>query len=206
MDDWARLRSALEDAGVRGAADVGRFVDNTERFRPSELDERAALPVLLEQLPMLTDPDAVAAVAGHLRRPWARPRAYRALREAFGKWARTHPSVGWALGDSLANAATRDHLSQLVELATDKIFGASRQMIVLSLWRFASDPDVPRTLIELCDDPDVSLHAMSALRRALGNEAALPYLRSNAESHPNSQIREQAKREVKKAERRSRSN
>lgn len=205
MDDWARLRSALRDAGVRGEEDLGRFVDNTEQFRPSELDERAALPVLIEQLPKLTDPYVVVAVAGHLRRPWARPSAFQALREAFSRWARTHPPVGWALGDAMANAAEQQHLPDLVELAVDETYGMTRQMIVSSLWRFASDPDVPQTIIDLCNDPDVSLQAMSSLRRSLGNEAALPYLRSKAESHPDSQIREQAKREIKKAERSLRS-
>lgn len=200
MDDWTRLRLALRDAGVRGGEDLGRFVDNIEQFRPSELDERAAMPVFLEQLPKLTDPDAVAAVAGHLKRSWARPRAFQALLEAFSNWGRTHPSVGWAIGDAMANAAEQSHLQDLIEIATDETYGTTRQMIVFSLWRFASDPDVPKVLIVLCGDPDVSLQAMSALRRSLGNEAALPYLRSHAESHPNTRIREQARREIKKAE------
>ena len=46
------------------------------------------MPVLLRLLPTLTDPLAVAAVAGHLRRPWARPVAFAALLEAFETWGR----------------------------------------------------------------------------------------------------------------------
>ena len=39
--DWARLRSALTNAGVRGVHDLGRFVSNTEWFEGSTFDERA---------------------------------------------------------------------------------------------------------------------------------------------------------------------
>lgn len=200
-DDWARLRTALRKAGVEGWPDVGRFVDKPEHFRPSDLDERAAMPVFIEQLPLLTNPDAVAAVAGHLKRPWARPHAYAALHEAFLKWAGSHSTLGWSLGEALANAAQREHLPDLIEIATDENYRSARQMIVLSLWRFGSDPRVPPALIELSGDPEVSLHAMSALRRALGNEAAMPHLRRLRETHPTSKIREQARREIKKAER-----
>ncbi len=200
-DDWRRVRNALTDAGVAGTADLGRFVSNPQHFRPSEFDERAAMPILLACLPTLKDPNVVAAVAGHLRRPWARPDAYPALHEAFVRWAPSHEATGWALGDALANAAERDRLPEIIEIATDESYGSSRQMIVMSLWRYGSDPLVVGALIELCADPDVSLQAMSALRRSVGNEAALPHLRSVCESHPERRVREQAAREIKKAER-----
>lgn len=200
-DDWRRLRSALRSAGVEGVGDVGRFVAQPEHFRPSQFDERAAMPILLAILPSLQDPEVVVAVAGHLKRPWARPKAYPVLHEAFLKWARSHPTAGWSLGEAMANAAPREQLQDLIDLASDEAYGTARQMIVHSLWRFGSDPRVPSALIPLCADPDVSLHAMSALRRSVGNEAALPRLRELEKTHPERRVREQARRELKKAER-----
>lgn len=199
-DDWKNLRHALREAGVEGVDDLGRFVDKPGHFRSSQFDERAAMPVLLARLPSLTDPDAVAAVAGHLKRPWARPRAYPALRAAFLEWAHSHPTLGWSLGEALANAAQHEQLQDLIELAENEAYGSARQMIVLALGRFGSDPRVPSALIGLSADSNVSLHAMSALRRSVGNEAALPHLRSLEQSHPDQRVREQARREIKKAE------
>ena len=45
-DERAALKRALTETGVKGADDLGRFVSNTEFFRPSEFDEKAAMPVL----------------------------------------------------------------------------------------------------------------------------------------------------------------
>jgi hypothetical protein len=69
--EWAALRASLTAAGVRGSEEVGRFVNNTDYFPASRFDESAAMPVLLQALPGITDPRLVSAVAGHLRRPWA---------------------------------------------------------------------------------------------------------------------------------------
>ena len=33
-DDWERLGSALNEAGVAGVEDLGRFVNNTKHFAP----------------------------------------------------------------------------------------------------------------------------------------------------------------------------
>src|SRR5687767_3065325 len=119
-DDWKRLRLALDEAGVSGSEDLGYFVSNTEHFRPSALDERAAMPVLLRLLPSLTDGSVVSAAAGHLRRPWARPTAFDVLADAFPEWALRDANVGWALGDALATSARAEHLTTLLQLATER--------------------------------------------------------------------------------------
>jgi hypothetical protein len=79
-DEWRELRELLTQRGVAGAADLGRFVSNTEFFAAAAFDERAAMPTLIEYLPQATDPKLVSAIAGHLRRPWARPAALRLSR------------------------------------------------------------------------------------------------------------------------------
>jgi hypothetical protein len=87
VDEWQLVRESLMLAGVAGTEDLGRFVNDTRYLQPSAFDERAAMPILLELLPRLTDPRLVAAVAAHLRRPWARPAAFGPLVDAFRRWA-----------------------------------------------------------------------------------------------------------------------
>jgi hypothetical protein len=201
MDDWERLRSALREHGVTGADDLGRFVSNIEFFRPSEFDERAGMPVLVALLPTLSDPRAVTAVAGHLRRPWARPAAFPALLDAFRRWAVGDESAAaWAVGDSLANAARLEDLAALLDVAGRREYGRARQMVVHALWRFRASADVAPALVALLDDPDVALHAMSALRRTVGPAAALPHLRDAAERHRGDPVGKAALREIRKAE------
>lgn len=198
-----RLLVALEAAGVRGVEDFGRFVSNTQHFRPSAFDERAAMPVLIEHLPHLSEPALVETVAAHLARPWAKGHAFPALLEAFRAWAPRDGHVGWQLGDALATAAGKANGAQLIELAVDPRYGLARQMVVLALWRFKADDPGP-ALLGLINDPEVALHAMSALRRLLGNEAALPHLRLVRDTHPDPGVRAQAKRQVAKAEKATR--
>lgn len=111
-DDWDRLRDHLSRAGI-DPTDLGRFVNDTRYFRASRFDERSAMPVLLELMPQLKDRQVVIAVAGHLRRAWARPAAFDVLLEMFRRWAPTDQSVGWSIGDALATAADDQHLDQL---------------------------------------------------------------------------------------------
>lgn len=90
-DQRAALKAALAEAGVKGADDLGRFMSNTEFFRPSEFDEKAAMPVLLDALPTLSDPAVVTAVAGHLRVYQRAPR--QALRGCHAIPANPHNDI-----------------------------------------------------------------------------------------------------------------
>jgi hypothetical protein len=196
--EWAALRGSLTAAGVRGAEELGRFVNNTEYFPASRFDERAAMPVLLAALPGLTDPRLVDAVAGHLRRPWARPMAFEPLHAAFCHWAPINTGAGWQLGDSMASAATAANLGVLLTIAQDTAFGTCRQMVVFSLRRYRKHPEVVPVLIALLDDGDVVLHAASALRVVLGPAAAVPHVEAAADRHRGNSIGERAAREARK--------
>ena len=200
VDGWSELRERLISAGVSGTGDLGRFVSNPEFFGESGFDERAAMPVLIEVLPSLTDPQLVGAVAGHLRRPWARPAAFDALLAAFEEWAqRDDSAAGWHLGDALGATATVMQADTLVRIGKDRKYGQSRQMVVHALGRFKKVPEVEPTLLGLIEDPDVALHAMQALRRVLGAEAALPHLERVERDHRGTNVGDQASREAKKA-------
>jgi hypothetical protein len=198
MTDQERVMVALLAAGVR-TADYGRFVNNTKYFRPSNFDVRAATPVLLEILPSLTDRQAAMTVVMYLQYPTVGPESFDVLRNAFVAWAPKDASgVGWQLGVAVVRAAKPDHLTVLLDLAQRREFGRARQMIVDSLWRFRKDRSVAPILAQLCEDPDVCLHAMSAYRRTVGNETAIKLL-SALESHGEPNVQAQAKRACAKA-------
>lgn len=200
MDEWQRARNELVLAGVEGAEDLGRFVNDVRYLRPSVFDERAAMPILLELLPTLTDRTLVRAIAAHLRRPWARPTAFGPLVDAFRRWAPQGGDVGWQLGDALVSAAEPHDLVVLLDLISDARYGTGRQMIVASLWRFRKSPLVEPALVALITDPAVALHAMSALRRSIGAGAALPYLRQVAADHPRDRLGHAASSQIRRAE------
>lgn len=201
VDEWETLRADLERAGVTGVAGLGRFVSNVEFFGASEFDEKAAMPVLLDALPRLSDARLVSVVAGHLRRPWARPHAFDALLDAFRRWAPVDSTTGWHLGNALGSAATGGRVDDLLEVCKDTEFGTARQMPVAALGRFKRVPSVGPALLELIHDSDVGLHAMSALRRVLGAAGALPYIEQVQQANRGNPLGKQAERELKKLRR-----
>lgn len=201
VDDLTRIRNALERGGVSGIDDFGRFVNDSTYIEPSRFDERSAFPILLAIFPTLTDPKAVETTARYLGRPMGRPAAFKELLTAFRTWSSDGAGVGWVLGDSLASAATKDQLSDLLELAQDRSFRMSRQMIVHSLWRYRSDARVSSVLIPLIRDPYVSLQAMSALRRTVGNEDAIPLLAAARDEVDDPKIKDHAVDAIRAAER-----
>jgi hypothetical protein len=200
------VKVALRDAGVDGADDFGVFVNNTKYFAPSRFDARAATPVLLSLLPSLEEPKTVAAVARHLR-THADDASFEVLLSAFDKWSEQEPGgdAAWALGDAVAGAATEEHVPKLLDRVKQPRLGASRKMIVDALWRWKRDDRVAPVLLQLLDDRSVHLHAMSALRRTIGNGAALPHLRHVRDTHPDSLVRKNAMTAVQRAEKAVRS-
>ena len=108
--------------------------------------------------------------------------------------------MGWTIGDALVTVATVRDVEVVLDLVTNRNYGKSRQMIVHSMWRFKRDSRTVGVLLNLIEEPDVSPHAMSALRRTEGNEAALPHLVTVRDSNPDPTVRKQATVEVKKAE------
>jgi hypothetical protein len=203
-DEKQRVIDTLRAAGVSGADDFGYFV-NPEHFRPSEFDQRAALPVLLDLLPSLTDAKVVAAAARHLRQRAARPTAFVPLLGAYERWAtNTDLDTGWALGDALVTAATTQNAAALFHLAVKREYGKSRQMIVYQLWRFRSEPETQHVLASLLEDPDVSLHAISSYRRTVGDETALPILVKLEAKSEDPKVRKQAERAVRAIEKKRR--
>ena len=189
--DRESLCDALRAAGVRGVDDFGRFV-NTKYFRASEFDDAAAAPVLLAELPSVSDGSVVAAIARHLRRVRLSPRDFDRLLVAFERWATENFDAGWTLGDALAHAARPDHVATMCQLAQRQEYGRSRQMIVFALWRWRRSELVEPTLRGLLADPDVAMHAMSALNRVIPADDMLAALAPLLQNDADPTVRKQA--------------
>ena len=200
MDEWAMTRAQLVDRGIRGADDLGRFVSNVEFFGASAIDERAAMPIFLDLLPTLTDRKLINTVAGHLRRPWARPAAFAVLHDAFLRLATVDDSTSWSLGDAMSSAACIHDLPLLLDIVRDSAYGRARQMVVSSLSRFRRSPTIEPALLSLLTDEDVAFHAMSALRATIGAEDAVLFLRDVEARYHGQPLGAVAVREIRKAE------
>lgn len=198
--EWAWLAAELEAAGVN-TRDLGRFVNDTRFIRPSEFDVLAAMPVLLSALPRLIHADVVRAAASHLNHQGARPTAFPVLLDQFKKWAQLDSLAGHGIADALATASDPSHVDELLTLAADRRYGESRAGVVEALWRYRKDPRVAPALRILLGDPDVSWPAMSALRRAVGNEVALSDLRLLRDSTDDPEVRENAAEQIKRTQR-----
>jgi hypothetical protein len=197
-----RLIAALVADGVAGVEDFGRFISNPTYFRPSAFDELAAMPTLLRLLPTLTDRDLVGTVAAHLRRPWARPSAFPELLRAFNRFAPGADGIGWAIGDALASAADYQRVPELIEVCSERSFGTSRQMVVDAMWRFKKNPEVAPLLESLLRDATVAGHAAGALRRTIGEQAALPLMIAARNEAEDRSAQRGLDRNIRKASRR----
>jgi hypothetical protein len=65
----------------------------------------------------------------------------------------------------MASAAVAENAPDLLHTAAGPRYGTARQMVVCQLWRFRKSADVEAVLGQLPDDPNVAIHAMTALRR-----------------------------------------
>lgn len=204
VDEWEQVRAALRKAGVGGVEDLGRFVNNTEYFEQSHLDEAAAAPVFLSLLPELEDERAVRTIGRHLQSKAVGKSCYDQVLAAYQKWGCRPGETGWVLGDTLARKADKSRANDFVTLASDPSYGTSRAFIVDALWRFKSVIDVEPLLRDLILDPEVSLYAMSALQRTIGPERMAATLRDLLDGELDRRVAEHAQRRLKRVEKKLR--
>lgn len=193
--DADALTADLRAHGV-DPADFGRFVNRAVPgvIEPSTFDAERATPVLLTWLPRVEE-RLKPAIVGHLRTRAARGVAAGPLLHEFR--TASDDNLRWQIGDVLQTVATPDHYEEIVELAGRREYGMGRQMLVDMLWRIKTDA-ARATLVASLDDPDVALHAGSALRRAIGNESALAHIEPLLD-HPDERVAGAARTNAKRA-------
>jgi hypothetical protein len=193
----APLLRDLEQAGI-GTEDFGRFVNRPIPgvLDPARFDEAAATPILLRWLPEMADRRVKESIVRHLKNKAARGVATDTLVAEF-RVADDH--LRWVIGDTLQAVATKHQYPTLVELAADERYGSGRAPLFDILWRARTDRAVA-ILRDSLADPDVALVAGSALRRAIGNEAARDHLAALVD-HPDDVVRRAARENLARASR-----
>jgi hypothetical protein len=166
------VRAALRRAGI-DPTDFGRFVGRVVPgvIEAPTFDYVAAAPVLLEWLPRVRTPLAKEVVARSLGHRAAKGVATGPLIDAFLATPPEESHVKWAIASAIHDVATPPDFDRIVELAADRRHGRARQMLVFMLWRVKSER-AREVVVDSLEDEDVAPHAMSALRRMVGNEQA----------------------------------
>ena len=164
-----------EEPILASLREVGYDVGSLAELRHSGVRYRKAIPILVAALASVSEKKTLMEVVRALSVPWAAPVATGPLIELFRRVEDpTGLGVRWAVGNALDVTWSDDDFDRLVELARDRSYGRSREMVVLGLAR-SKRPEAGEVLVELLDDAEVSGHAVKALRK-LRPPAARPGL------------------------------
>ena len=108
----------------------------------------------------------------------------------------SNPNIDrWAVGDRLYQIRSRNYIKEYLDIVSNRVFGRNRQMIVLLLGKLKEESAVP-TLIDLLEDEEVRLHAISALGEFKREEFRRYFERFQNSTHPG--WRKYAKAAIKK--------
>src|SRR5713226_2501596 len=184
-----RVVEALRYAGV-----TIRSIDdlvNTKEPYPK------AIPVLLELLPTVRDSGIKEGVVRALTVKEAKGKAEQALIREFRSIspdaAADLQGLKWAIGNALTIVATDAVFNELVELATNKMHGRAREMVVMALGNM-KNPKAGEVLVGLLSDEQVAGHAIMPILK-FKYRAALPQLEA-LRKHPNPWVRKKAEKAI----------
>jgi len=174
--EQAALCADLQEAGI-SARDFGFFARDIPEagIHAPRFDLTAAVPVLVDWLPRAKTPLVKERIVRSLTgEKAATPDALAPLVDEFRRAGNEEWALKWAIGNALSTLADASITNDLVELASDRRHGRSREMLMAALAR-TKDPQALELLVELVDDDEVAGHAISALR-SLGPKSSLRYL------------------------------
>jgi hypothetical protein len=197
VSEWEDVRAALAAAGI-DPTDFGHFVNRVVPgvIEPSTFDQERATPILIEWLPRVRDARVKEAIVGHLKTRAAKGVAVALLADEFRR--AEDDLLRWQIGDTLQTVVTPEQHDVLLALAEDQRYGMSRQMLIDNLWRVKS-ARAEQVLTRALTDPDVALHAGSALRRLTGNDEAAMRLAALVD-HDDERVGRAARENLKRAE------
>jgi HEAT repeat protein len=143
---------------------AGFYVDWIADLFNQRLDYRDAIPILMKWLPRVDNPAVKADIVTALAVKWTPPSVVPMLIHEYRQGVPGWTVLRDAIGHALTGLATDVFFEELVELAHDLRYGKSRLFLVESLGNM-KDPRAVGVLMELLDDPEVSLAAIRALGR-----------------------------------------
>jgi HEAT repeat protein len=185
--DAAPIVEALRGAGV--------VVESVADLFNKKMEYRTAIPILVEWLPRVANPDVKEDIVRALSVKWARHAAPLLMAEFERADDPTGTGIRWAIGNALEVLANDEIADGMIKLATDRRFGRAREMVVVGLGKL-KDARVADVLLELLADDEVVGHAVMALGRLRARAA-----RSRIEpllDHPKAWVRKEAKRALVK--------
>ena len=95
----------------------------------------------------------------------------------------TQDLTRWFLSDCIYQIRSKNFVNEYLDIVSSRMFGRNRQMIVLLLGKLKEESAVP-TLIDLLDDEEVRLHAISALGEFKREEFRCHFERFQNSTHP----------------------
>jgi len=101
----------------------------------------------------------------------------------------------WFISDCIYQIRSKNFVKEYLDIVSNSIFGVNRQMIVLLLGKLKDESSIP-TLIDLLEDEEVRLHAISALGEFKREEFRCYFERFENSTHPG--WRKYAKSAIKK--------
>ena len=184
---------------IEDLAQLGYQVRTLTDLRHQKKRWTTALPILLHWLTKVKEPRIKEDIVRCLSVPWAGNDATAELIEEFREYApilaapsnpwigdqlveisteekRAAPyfSLAWTIGNALSIVTIKGFEKQILDLCRDRRNGQARQMLVRSLGRL-NIVEAEQAALELLNDDQVRLHAISALR-VMKSKAALPEL------------------------------
>lgn len=155
--DDLKICSAIGDVGIR----ISNIYDLVNTNQPYP----AAIPVLINLLDEnYTSSKIVEGIVRALTVKEARGKANRTLLKLYFETPATERGLRWVIGNAFATIITDEDIGDILKIVNDPLNGESRRMFVYALGKIKSK-EVEDALIQLLDDKDVALHAISALRR-----------------------------------------
>ncbi|MCM1089237.1 MAG: HEAT repeat domain-containing protein [Muribaculum sp.] len=70
--------------------------------------------------------------------------------------------IGWTIAEHLYQIRSKAYIPEYLEIISNAAYGSNRQMLILLMGEWKIEPAIP-VLIELLEDENVRLHAISAL-------------------------------------------
>jgi HEAT repeat protein len=158
------------------------------------LDYHAAVPILLDWLPRVSNRDVKEDIVRALSVKWAKPHAARALISEFHRAQDTSgDDIRWAIGNALEVVADDSVFDELVEIVQDRRCGRARQMVAVALGN-VKRPEAVEVLLGLLNDDEILGHVIIGLGRLKA-----PRARSAIEryaNYPVAWIRKAAKKAI----------
>jgi hypothetical protein len=162
LDEYRRAFAAAEAPILVELTAAGFPIAHVQDLYQIPLNYRSAIPILIDWLPRVDNPDVLETVVRALSVLWARPAAAQPLIDLYHRLT-NDDSLKWAVGSAIGIVADRSVLDQLVAIVQDRTNGRSRQEIVEDALGRLGDPAVIDALLGLLDDPLVMGHAVVAL-------------------------------------------